>query len=211
MLRRYLPIYRYLFDGACVIDTGSTDGTYGALQDQDCIFKTIAWTNYSVARNASLALAEANGYDYAFVIDPDEAILPDRIEPLRALLDGSVYTLPRFEFIQDERHINSNLYPDLHVRIIPLHQGIEYRGVIHEVPYFKKDSKSISELGKSVIIPWMPIFHYGRLKSPNEIALHYQNMYATAHGKPRSDVLTSDVPASYSHGPVIPYIGETPI
>jgi glycosyltransferase involved in cell wall biosynthesis len=85
-LPRCLGSVRGIFDEVVVVDTGSSDRTREIARESGAKVFEFAWIDdFAAARNA--ALGRATG-DYAFWLDADDVIEPDRRGKLVALLDG---------------------------------------------------------------------------------------------------------------------------
>jgi len=211
MLNLLAHRYTGLFNGFIVCDTGSTDGSLEVAKNLKAHVKSIPWKDFSTARNQVITLAENLGYDYLFVMDADEAILVEHMSVIRSLAAISAYAFPRLEFIDDKDHINPLFYPDFHVRLFPLKQGFHYRGALHEVVFQNGDKENSMVANKVIKVPFVPIFHYAKIKPVQELALKYENQHRTAANLPRLDTCQQPIPTSFSQGVKLRYYGQTPL
>jgi tetratricopeptide (TPR) repeat protein len=85
-LKRCLDSVRGVADELVVVDTGSKDGTVSVAQDFGAKLYHFTWCDdFSAARNESIKYATG---DWIFIIDADEELLSDSIEPLRECMNN---------------------------------------------------------------------------------------------------------------------------
>ncbi len=155
-----------------VVDTGSTDRTVEILQGLGATVLHRAWDNdFSSPRN--LSLSKATG-DWILVLDADEAIAETELELLckHTLNRSCCYQLVQRHYTNDHRLSEffpirgdypgwernyAGFFESSLIRLFPNHEGIEYRGRIHELV-----EASVRELNRfKVVVSPVRIQHYG--------------------------------------------------
>lgn len=214
-----LPKVAPYVDRIVAIDADSTDDTTAILRHYGAIVTHRPWNaDYAAARNACIALAEQESpRAFLLMLDADEAMLAQDLISLRlALSDFPAATcaaFPRYEFVDDLFHFNPIFYPDTQYRCFPLNQGFTYRGNLHEQLCFAGRTQAIGKTPNVILLPYLPIFHYGKAKPPEKMWLKFTNYDRLAAGL---ELLTSvppgtPLPASYSSGPRLIFHSERPI
>lgn len=212
MLEKLLHLHIHAFDGVIAVDSGSTDNSIEVLCKHGAQWVFQPWQDFSVARNVCIEWAKIAGYDQIFFLDCDESLLFDDVKIIRSLAEThKVLAFPRLEFIESPEFINSIFYPDIHVRCFPLNGEFHYRGKIHEVLFHGNSQQNVLQTAEAVKIPYIHVYHYGKLKPASEIQLKYQNMDRTAHGEPRQPVITGELIPSFSQGPKVRFYGRQPL
>lgn len=187
-----------LVDVVCFVDTGSTDGSVGVIEN----YLTEAgvkyfkleddFVNFSDARNKSLDLIPSN-IDNVLILDCDEAIDRAYHDRLIKLIGSGFYgfdgcLLPRINYRNNEEPLG---YPDLQLRVFK-NKGFRYSGDVHEMPqggeWFFPGESDFSEL------PQISHFKYIQ-KTDVEILdreLLYQKFYKIA-AKKRAAAILHDI------------------
>ncbi len=159
-----------------LLDTGSTDKTVEIAESHGAKVYHSEWTgDFGAARNISLQYATA---DWVLILDADEVIAESDLPGLVALTKDRKIC---WEFLQ--RHYSNDYrlsnylpvkgeFPALEkghagyfesnlVRLFPNHEGIEYRGKVHELV-----EHSIKDLGRHTIKRTeIRIHHYGHTEA----------------------------------------------
>lgn len=177
-LGRHLPIIANSFDGIVAVDAASVDRSVEILTSFGAKIENREWNNdFGAARNAMIALAEREGYDWIFMVDSDECMFPKDIETVKEYMPQSQFiALPRIEFVRDYYHFDHTLYPDFQGRVFKLHQGFHYRNKVHEMLYKPDDDIALmSRLDYRVVAAGCHLYHYSRCKSPESLWLKYAN------------------------------------
>ena len=151
--------------------------------------------DFAAARNQLIKTGERKGYDWIFMLDADECMFPEDIARVRTLMDGpqGFIVLPRVELVGDVGHWDPALYPDLQGRVFRLGVGYHYRNRLHEEVY--RGLRHRPELGArdSLVSIATPIFHYGRTKQHDVIALKSLNYVRLAQHEPLLEAIPDDV------------------
>jgi glycosyltransferase involved in cell wall biosynthesis len=152
VIERCLASVKPHVDGYAIVDTGSTDGTRGAILevmgDLPGNISNVPWTDFATARNQSLALARRpgfglDGYDYAFVIDADEELV--QLDPEK----------PFGPFTADSYAMRLRLADSENAwarrQIFNLHKPWSYEDPIHERSVCDVDVNNDSLLGWEIV------------------------------------------------------------
>lgn len=177
-LKKHLPIISKSFDGLFAVDGYSTDKTVEVLKQFGFKVSSRIWdNNYSNARNAVIDMAEKEKYNSLFMLDADECMFPEDIKSIKKLIEeqAEAIRLPRYEFGPTSEFYNPSLYPDYQGRVFRLGLGYHYRNVVHEALHKGSNKLSINENNGFSTSDTTPIYHYGRCKNANEIALRSLN------------------------------------
>lgn len=186
LLSKTLPLIRDCFDGLLALDSYSTDSTPSIVQINKGKIRYRKWNyNFSDARNALIKWAEAEKYDWIFMLDTDEAMFPYNIENIKKYItkENTFIILPRIEFCQDFNHYVPKLYPDKQGRIFKLNIGYHFRTKVHELLFKGKDTQSALQTGYGIFIPDCPIYHYGECKPKEVVWLRWHNYGRIKEGK----------------------------
>jgi len=155
-----------------LLDTGSTDRTVEIAETLGAKVSHRPWTgDFAEARNANIEKATG---DWILVLDADETIAEKDLPAFEALTKdrricteffqrhySSDYRLSGFtpvsgEYPEQERG-QAGYFESKLVRLYPHHEGIVYRGKVHELV-----EHSIREMGRhSVVFSPVRIHHYG--------------------------------------------------
>jgi len=130
-LERCLASARAWVDEIVVVDTGSSDATPEIARRLGARVGSFAWSDdFSAARNAALALAEA---PWRLVLDADEWIVggADSLVALRGLAPEFIGRI-RVASVFDEARGGVGHAPSWLPRVLP--RGVGYTGRIHEQP-----------------------------------------------------------------------------
>lgn len=171
-IARAIDSVKPLVSEIIVVDTGSDDRTIQVAQEHGAQVLSFAWCDdFAAARNFSLAQSTS---DWILVLDADEMIAPCDLDELRSLCekDGVCYRFNQRHYTSDARLSGfipcRGEFPELEqgipgyfesgcVRLFPNHQGIEFRGAVHELV-----EQSIAEIQRHQIIESsIRIHHYG--------------------------------------------------
>lgn len=127
-LARCLDSVRGLVDEIVVVDTGSTDGTRAIARAHGAEVIDVPWRDdFSAARNAGLE--RAHGV-WILVLDGDEWLPPESVEPIRAL--AARPPAEAFHLIQCSRLPTGGLVRAAAVRLFPNLPAVRYRHPLHE-------------------------------------------------------------------------------
>jgi Flp pilus assembly protein TadD len=167
-IRSVLPIVSDIV----VVDTGSEDRTVEIVRDLGARVYSFPWTgSFAEARNVSLCAARG---DWILVLDADECIAAEALPALSSLTANPPVCWEFFQRHYTDDYRLSNFmpcrgeHPDCEgsyagyfesslVRLIPNHQGLHYRGLVHELL-----EHSIRDLGRQRIArSEIRIHHYG--------------------------------------------------
>lgn len=172
--------------------------------------------NYAARRNRLIEIAEQKGYEWMFMLDSDECMFPQEIETVRSFMtpENRLIILPRYEFVKDFDHCDPRGYPDYQGRVFRLGIGYRYRRRVHEGLYRRFAVMSEMRLKRGLFLDTTPIYHYGRVKSPEELLLKFHNYDLIAQGKPLVDRLPpgTDIEAGVSRwGIITPFEAPHPL
>lgn len=185
------------FDFKIAVDFYSSDYTVELLGSFGVHVVSQEWKgNYAQGRNQLIQVAEEAGFDYLFMLDADEAMSKEGIELCKKMAEKhDVLTLPRFEFVQDFQHYDSALYPDWQCRFFKLNKGYHFKNKVHEMLHNKSGDPLIhSRMAHKVLKA--PIYHYGRCKPREVLALKYINYDRVQRGLEPLTELPHDVDPS---------------
>ncbi|MEZ6005424.1 MAG: glycosyltransferase [Planctomycetota bacterium] len=136
-----------IVDEICVVDTGSTDNTIDIARNQGARVESFVWCDdFAAARNASLAMATG---DWILVLDADEELqgedLRSRLEQFCAAYPERAGQLTLVD-VSAEGAMQSRVS-----RFFPAALHPNYRGRIHEQPYFTDQPASPAPLPIQVL------------------------------------------------------------
>jgi glycosyltransferase involved in cell wall biosynthesis len=156
-----LPTMRSCFDEIVAVDAESSDATRAILERCGARVFIRQWTDdFAAARNE--AIARATG-DIIFMLDADEAMFPQDIAKVQALLESEpAVALPRIDFVYDHSHYNPGLWPDWQCRFFRSGQGYRFEGRVHEQLVLGDSSAFVS--AHALHFDGVPIYHYGQAK-----------------------------------------------
>ncbi len=157
MLPGCLESARDSVDEMIVVDTGSTDDTVAIAKELGAKVISIAWTDFSTARNESLKAASC---EWALVLDADEELAVEEPDTLRRLADsgeGEAYAFTVINCQEVSEYIDVEGSPQFASTKFFRRQGVSYINPIHERVIFTDDRRT-------VFIPGILIVHYGYLK-----------------------------------------------
>ena len=179
------------------------------------LFNDYEWKNdYGAARNVLIANAEKLGYDWLFMLDADESMLPDDLIVMRKYMETEESLIfPRFEFVDDFHHFCPSFYPDYQARAFRLNIGYHYTGALHEQLRRDQDPPAY-QMPYSTRLPMCPIFHYAKSKPTMEVWLKYNTYDRIAAGlQPFSEVPPGTVPPpSWAlENKRVPFLGRKPL
>ena len=126
-------------DELVVLDTGSTDATVALARSAGARVGHFEWCDdFSAARNAALALADA---DWNVVVDADEWIAEAGVELL-----GLRHTAPGFVgALRVDSHFDTpmgvSIAPSWLPRVLP--RGVRYEGHVHEQPAHRLEARRL--------------------------------------------------------------------
>ncbi len=166
-------------DQIVVVDTGSTDNTVGRARSLGAEVHHYRWRDdFSAARNESLRHCRC---DWIFVLDADEVVAEEDLDRLSALTDAEKDVA--YRFVTCNYGFNSELkgwvpcnpkdpyargcpgwHPSTKTRLFRRHPEVRFEGRIHELVM-----KSLDKLGIPREPSDVPIHHYGRAKSLQEL------------------------------------------
>jgi hypothetical protein len=176
------------FDGLVIVTSKNPTWRDGvtAMINPRCldIFDDYVWKHdYGDARNQVIRHAEEIGYDWMFVLDPDESMLKEDCVTIRKYIElqgEECLIVPRYEFADDFDHFVPDLYPDAHPRAFQLKIGYHFEGTVHEPLW--KGSIPAHALSSSTLIPMVHIFHYARCKVSKDVWLKSSAYHRVAQG-----------------------------
>jgi len=168
-------------DQIVVVDTGSSDGTVTLARSLGAEVHGREWEDdFSAARNESLRRCLS---DWVFVLDADEIIAQEDLDRFRALTETKEEVA--YRFVSRNYGFNSDLvgwtpcgpqepyargcpgwHPSIKTRLFRRHPQIRFEGRIHELVM-----KSLDKLGVARVLCDIPIHHYGRAQSPEQLRL----------------------------------------
>ena len=139
-LRDYLDNVFPLFDGiVTVIDDRTKDNSEDILNEAGAHTTKVSFTDFSQLGNTLLDECRSLGYKYAFILNPDERILPSIFDEIKQHVlknDPRVdmYLLARRNWYDLEMtNERKDVFPDYQCKIVNLHTpGIKYVGKVHE-------------------------------------------------------------------------------
>lgn len=151
-------------------------------------------TDFAAQRNKLIDAGEAQGYDWMFMLDSDEAMMPADIEHVKSLMtpDNRFIVLPRYEFVKDFDHYDPQGYPDHQGRVFRLGVGYRFRRKVHEGLYRWYSPLSEMRLKTGVYSDSTPIFHYGRVLPAEVMLLKLHNYDRIKQGLEPIDELPED-------------------
>lgn len=173
-------------------------------------------THYGAQRNKLIDIAEGRGFDWMFMLDSDECMFPSDIETVKSLMtrENRLIVLPRYEFVRDFDHYDPRGYPDYQGRVFRLGAGYRYRRAVHEGLYRRFAIRSEMRLKRGFHSDQTPIYHYGRVKTPDELVLKFHNYDLIAQGLPPVNELPESAKSedgTARWGDITPFSGHHPL
>lgn len=147
--------------------------------------------DFAAQRNRLIDIGERRGYAWMFMLDSDECMFPKDIAKVRSLMTprNSLIVLPRYEFVKDFDHYDPQGYPDYQGRVFRLGMGYRFRRRVHEGLYRRFAVQSEMRHRRGAFSDTTPNYHYGRLKSTEEMLLKLYNYELIREGKAPAGVL----------------------
>lgn len=147
-------------------------------------------SDFSAQRNRLIDFGEREGYDWMFMIDADECMFPEDIATVRSMMTKRrrLIILPRIDFAKDFDHVDPTPYPDYQARVFRLGAGYRFRKPVHEGLFRRFSPASDKRLGLGTISDSTPIYHYGRLRTREQIELKAYNYQQLMQGASPVDV-----------------------
>jgi len=203
-------------DQIVVVDTGSTDNTIGRARSLGAEVHKHRWRDdFSVARNESLRHCRC---DWIFVLDADEVVAEHDLDRLRRLTDTEKDVA--YRFVTRNYGFNSALkgwipcdpkdpyargcpgwHPSTKTRLFRRHPQVRFEGRIHELVM-----RSLDNLGIPRELADIPIHHYGRAKSAEQ--LRAKQTYYLALGKQKVLDDPADAKSHFELGNQLTELGD---
>lgn len=205
----HLPLYRAsgVFDGVVALDGGSTDESVYYVESLGGVVyhRPFDW-NFAAQGNALIHACEAEGYDALLRIDPDESMFPEDMHKVRTTLEqfpNRLIGLSRRHFIGDRLHVHRDWNYDPQWRAWQLHRGVHYPAdqSVHEVPSWTG--------GEQLLLEDVVIFHYGYLKSADDLDFRTAIYDALKKGFPLPS--REDYRGRTLNIPRVPFDGRQPL
>lgn len=192
-IRLHLPVLlsASAVDGCVVIDGDSTDDSVAAAESLGATVVHRPWDwKPCDQENAVIQLAEWMGYDCILLTAPDELFFAQHIDEMKQLMGNAknfALQFPTYNFVKDRRHWapNKPFFPDLHIRVWRLGQGIRHLGELDSVP-------SIDPT-KALRCLHMPLYHYSWIKPMEKQMLKQVNFHRVRDGLEPVNVLPPEV------------------
>lgn len=161
-LRQYLANIIPLADGVvCILDDRTADDSENILIEHGVIYKTVTFTDFSQIGNIMLDVSADNGFEYAFVLNPDERIIPEVFYRLVSFVKDNpnadvIYMARHNWYDLDMNKEREDVFPDMQPKILKLsNKKLRYVGKVHE---------TITGTGKVIAAPF-------------DICTHHFNLY----------------------------------
>jgi len=172
--------------------------------------------DFGAQRNRLIETGERTGFDWMIQLDSDECMFPEDIETVKSLMTPAnrLIALPRYEFVRDLEHYDPRGYPDYQRRAFRLGVGYRFGRRVHEGLYRRFSPLSETRLKRGVLSDDTPIYHYGRVKSPAELALKFHNYARIARGEAPVDDLRDEATGAGGAdlwGDITPFDGPHPL
>jgi hypothetical protein len=187
-LNLHLPVLlkSAAIDGIVAIDGGSTDGGAEYIRGLGGIVEQRTWDWKPLDQeNAVIDLAERSGFDLVLLTAPDELWYPRHIDEMKDMMSKrhKALSFPTFNFVRNRRHWAAKrpYYPDMHIRVWRLNEGIRHAGIL--------DSVANVDYSKVTRCMTMPMFHYSHIKPREWYTLKGLNFHRVRDGLPPLDVL----------------------
>lgn len=192
-IRLHLPVVlsAAAVDGCVIIDGGSTDDSVAAAEALGATVVHRPWDwKPCDQENAVIQLAEWMGYDCILLTAPDELWWPRHIDAMKELMGDAknvALQFPTYNFVKDRRHYapQAPFFPDFHIRVWRLGQGIRHVGVLDSTPAL--DPKTARRCME------MPMYHYSWTKPRRWHYLKQINFHRVRDGLLPLDALPADV------------------
>jgi hypothetical protein len=112
--------------------------------------------------------------------------------------------------VDDFRHYDPSLYPDMQARGFPLKQGFYYHGATHE--QLCREGKVCSQQSGYYLKSKRHIFHGGKCKPAKEVALKYANYERLKNGLELLKELPENwpIPETWAGANKTPFTGPNP-
>jgi hypothetical protein len=126
-------------------------------------------------------------------------MFPDDIAKLRERMlprANRVIALPRYELVRDYDHYDPRSYPDYQRRAFRLGVGYRFRRRVHEGIYRRFSPLSETRLNAGLHSDDTPIFHYGSLRSAQDMRLKLYNYELFKNGEQPVDRVPDGVDAT---------------
>lgn len=178
-------------DGCVIIDGGSTDDSVAAAESLGATVVHRPWDwKPCDQENAVIQLAEWMGYDCILLTAPDELWWPEHIDEMKRLMGNAktvALQVPTYNFVKDRRHWapHKPFFPDLHIRVWRLGQGIRHIGKLDSVPGIDPT--------KALRCLHLPLYHYSWIKPMEKQMLKQVNFHRVRDGLEPVDVLPPEI------------------
>ena len=164
-LNEYLSNVVPLFDGVVtVVDDRTVDNSENILKERGVITEKVTFIDFAQLGNTLLDKCRALGYKYAFILNPDERILPNIFKDVKQYVlnnDPSVdvYLLARRNWYDLEMtNERKDVFPDYQCKIINLQSPtLEYVGKVHETI---RGAKRILQLPTHLTTEHFNLYYY---------------------------------------------------
>ena len=136
MIRSCLPLVNFI----AVVDTGSTDNTYSIVENllrnsmlTSYEIAQVPFENFAISRNKALGLVPSTS-EWIIMLDGDEHLVPEDYSRFSSLLEYDVdaWYIPRFNFIDEEKRLPAQPYPDWQCRLFRNKAEMHFFGKVHE-------------------------------------------------------------------------------
>ncbi len=209
-LKLHLPVLlkSSAVDGIVAVDGGSTDGGADYIRSLGGTVQFRQWDWKPLDQeNAVIDLAEKAGFDAILLTAPDEMWWPRHIDEMKSLIGRRQYNalqFPTFNFVKDRWHYASQkpFYPDVHLRVWRLNEGIRHVGKLDSIPNIKR--------GTSLPCMHMHMFHYSHIKPRDWYSLKGLNFHRVRDGLEPLDALPEGYPIE-DYPEHVRFWGEQPL
>lgn len=181
-LRLHLPVWlkSSAIDGIVAIDGGSSDDSAEYVRSMGGQVADRPWDwKPCDQENAVIRMAEWLGYDCILLTAPDELWWPKHIDQMKRMMESGAHRalrFPTFNFVRDRQHyaIHSPFFPDFHIRVWRLGQGVRHIGVLDSVPNINPE--------QATMCAHMPMYHYSWIKPRDRHMLKQVNFHRVRDG-----------------------------